>query len=189
MPLKKLGWMYKPSPGIQINLAHLNDEGVTSKYYGLSLGYTELRPHADTMYYVVDKGAANGAGLGKAVFSPFKMIQVKGSLDFSFPVVQDKFFINAGGSVGILYGIRSMSFTDSFGGSDDSSEVVTWLSIAPRVSLSYMLSDRFSIEPFAAYNIIVQTGSTNSDSWDYNENTGLTNYYYSTGISINYHFQ
>ena len=181
--------MYKAAPGIQINLARWNDEGMTSRYYSLSLGYSELLPRADTLYYVVDKGAGNGAGLGKAVFSPFKMIQIKGGLDFSFPLIQDKFFLNAGASIGALYGIRDMAFTDSFGGFDASSEVVTWVSLTPKIALSYMLSERFSLEPFAAFNIIVQAGSTNSDSWDYNENTGMTNLYYSTGISINYHIE
>jgi len=187
IPLGKLAWSYKASPGIQLKYSLVARKNRNFQS-GLSFGYTALQPLADTLYYVVDRGGVGGVGIGTATFSPFKMIQITGTMNFEFPVVKKKLSINLGLGIGIIYGSREMIFEDSFGAIDDSAETVGWASMVSKAGLEYKITNNFSLSPYISYTFMIQTGNTDSNAIDYNPGTGAISNFYSPGMSISYSF-
>ncbi len=192
IPIGELGWTYSPGVGVKLNLSSINSKkSKISRIVGLSIGYTALPPLADTLYYIVDKGGASavggGAGIGTAVYSPFKLFQVEGSFGWGLPLGK-KLVLEPSILIGAVYGKRSATFEDVFGGSDGISELMTWASITPQVGVEYKLGDKWSITPFLSYTVIIQTGSTNPNAMNYNDNTGMLYHFYTPGVFLNYSF-
>jgi hypothetical protein len=187
IPIGKLAWGNRAGVGIQLSYAYISGYKV-SKQAGFSIGYTAFPALADTLYYVVDKGGVGGVGVGTAVYSPFKMIQLKTTADFGFPLVEEKLYFNVGGGLGIIYGIRQIEFKDSFGAADGLNEIVGWGILVPRTSLEYKMGDHFSISSFISYTFMIQLGSTNRKALNYNPNTGSIYHFYTPGLSLNFIF-
>ncbi len=187
VPLGKLAWSYKPSMGVQVNYSRISDSRITVES-GVSVGYTSFAPLADTLYYVVDKGGVDGVGIGSAVFSPFRMMNFRATVDFGFPIVKERLSFKLGVGLGFLFGMRTIEYWDTFGASDSSTEIVGWGALTTKAGLEYKITERFSVTPFINYSGIIQAGDTDSDSMNYNENTGLFYHFYTPGLSLNFYF-
>ena len=187
IPLGQLAWTYKPGIGALMNYSWVDNGNDVLRAYGLSVGYGVLPPLADTLYYTVDKGGIDGAGLGRAIYSKFQMIQLKATLDYSFPLGK-KLALQAGGGVGIMYGIRDMTIEDDFGAEDGISEVVSWGMFTPTLGLEFILNDKVSVIPYFSYTAMVQLGNTNPNAIDYNADTGAFYHYCSAGVSFSFYF-
>jgi hypothetical protein len=160
IPIGKLAWGNRAGVGIQLSYAHISGYKI-SRQAGFSISYTALPALADTLYYVVDKGGVGGVGIGTAVYSPFKMIQLKATTDFGLLLVKEKLYFNVGGGLGIIYGIRQIEFKDSFGAADGLNEIVGWGTLVPKASLEYKMGDHFSVSSFISYTFMIQLGNTN----------------------------
>jgi hypothetical protein len=103
------------------------------------IGYHAFQPLADTLYYIADQGGlgttGNGADIGKAVFSPFKMLHLAATMDWGIPLSK-RLSINPGLHVGMLYAQRSIAFQDN-GGEDGIDELVTWATLNGQAGLEY----------------------------------------------------
>ncbi len=186
IPLGKMAWSYKPSPGVQLGFSKVDNGGDVLNAYGISLSYTSLTPQADTLYYVVDEGGVGGASLGKAAFSAFQMFHLKASLDWAFPIGK-KMAFTLGAGIGIIYGKRTIYMEDATG-TNDSGEFVAWGTLNPSAGYEFILSEHFSLVPYVSYTVMLQLGSTNSNSLNYNPDTGAFYHFFSPGISLNYSF-
>jgi hypothetical protein len=187
IPLGKLTWGNRAGVGTQLSYAHLSGDRVT-KQIGVSIGYTALPSLADTLYYVVDKGGVDGVGIGTAVYSPFKMFQLKVFTDFGFNLARERLYLNVGSGIGIIYGIRQIEFKDSFGASDGLDEIVTWAALVPKASLEYKIGDHFSLAYYLSYTFMIQSGNTDSNSMNYNPDAGSTYHFYTPGLSLSFIF-
>lgn len=192
VPIDELAWTYSPGVGVKLNVSTIKSKkSKISRIMGISIGYTTLPPLADTLYYLVDHGgtaaAGGGAGVGTAVYSPFKLLQFEGSIGWGLPLSK-KLSIEPSISVGAVYGKRSASFEDVFGGSDGFNELMTWGSFTPQFGVEYKLGDKWSITPFLSYTLMIQAGSTNPNALNYNENTGILIHFYTPGVFLNYSF-
>ncbi len=184
IPLGDLAWGNKAGLGLRLTYSIVS-RGKIKKQNSFSISYTSLPARADTLYYVVDKGGVGGVGLGKAVFSSFSMFQLRGGIEYSFPLIDRKLALKAGGGIGLVYGSRKISLTDSFGGGDGLSELVAWGTLVPSGSLDYRLNDLLTMSASISYTFMIQLGNTNSNSMNYNPNTGLIMQYFAPGISLN----
>jgi hypothetical protein len=191
IPIGELAWSYSPAIGAKLHFSWLNqnNHGIT-RATGVMIGYHAFQPLADTLYYIADQGGlgttGNGADIGKAVFSPFKMLHLAATMDWGIPLSK-RLSINPGLHVGMLYAQRSIAFQDN-GGEDGIDELVTWATLNGQAGLEYKLGAHLSANFFVAYTFIIQLGNTNPDAMDYNENTGMFYHFYSPGISLNYYF-
>jgi hypothetical protein len=184
IPLGKMTWSYKPAPGINLSMHRFNDSGHWTKGFGVAIGYLQFNPIADTLFYVVDKGGVDGVGLGKAVYSPFKIFTLSASI-IATRDLNKKLGMEFGMDVGYYYGKRDISFTDSFGASDDAGELIGRGTLVPRLGLRCNLNDNLSVTPYVSYSFMVQLGNTNPASMNYNADTGQSLSFYSTGLSFN----
>jgi len=184
IPTGDLAWGNKAGLGLRLTFSKLDGDRIT-KLNSLTISYTSLPARADTLYYVVDKGGVGGVGLGKAVFSSFNMFQLRGGIEYSFPLIDRKLALKAGGGIGLVYGSRKISLTDSFGGGDGLSELVAWGTLVPSGSLDYRLNDLLTMSAGFSYTFMIQLGNTNSNSMNYNPNTGLIIRYFTPSIALN----
>ncbi len=184
IPAGDLAWGNKAGLGLRLTFSKMDGDKIL-KINSLSISYTSLPARADTLYYVVDKGGVGGVGLGKAVFSSFNMFQLRAGIEYSFPLVDRKLALKAGGGVGLVYGSRKISLTDSFGGSDGLSELVAWGTLVPSTSLDYRLNDLLTMSVGVSYTFMIQLGNTNSSALNYNPNTGLIMRYFTPIIAFN----
>jgi hypothetical protein len=188
VPLGKMDWTYKPAFGTQINYTKINDiNGSWERGFGISLGYTQFNPIADTLYYVVDKGGVQGVGLGTAVYSPFKIFMLSANI-MANRSLSDNLALSMNLAIGYYYGKRDIEFRDEFGAEDGVSELVGRGAVVPKLGLKYSLNDYVSITPFVSYTLMLEVGSTDEYAIDYNENTGKTLSYYSPGLALNFTF-
>lgn len=188
IPLGKMDWSYKPAFGTQLNYTRINNiNGDWERGLGVSVGYTQFNPLADTLYYVVDRGGVQGVGLGSAVYSPFKIFMLSANL-MANRNFTDNFALSMNLAIGYYYGKRDIEFRDEFGAQDGLSEFVGRAGIVPRLGIKYGLNDYISITPFVSYTVMLELGSTDQDALDYNENTGKTLNYCSPGLALNFTF-
>ena len=191
IPVGKLGWSYKAAPGVNL---HYGRQDVSSRRnreittgYDVSIGYMALPKKADTLYYLVDDGSTSGVALGRAMYSDFKIFSLKINGHIQFPLTERTAFLLAGG-IGYLYGKRSMVFEDDLGGSDSFSEIVGWAGLTPKAGVVFSVGKAWQITPYFSYTVMIQTGSTDSNSYNYNPDTGKIGMFYSGGISAVYIF-
>jgi hypothetical protein len=189
LPLGHLAWSYSPGIGARLEFASIRTKKTNVVSRGLSIGYTAFRPLADTLYYVVDDGGqgANGAGIGTAVFSKFKMFHLEAMTDWGI-AISKKVSLVPGIRFGIIYGQRDIDLSDSFGAAEGTSEVVGWGTLSARGGVEYKLSEHFSTTAFVAYTAMIQLGDTNPGAMNYNDNTGMFYHFYSPGVSLNFLF-
>lgn len=188
VPLGKMDWSYKPAFGTQISYTRINDiNGDWERGFGVSLGYTQFNPIADTLYYVVDNGGVQGVGLGSAVYSPFKIFMLSANL-MANRSLSDKLALSMNLGIGYYYGKRDIEFRDEFGAEDGLSEFVGRAGIVPRLGLKCSLNDYISFTPFVSYTLMLEIGSTDEEALNYNENTGKILNYYSPGLALNFTF-
>jgi hypothetical protein len=191
-PLGDLKWAYSSGFGAKLSYSAFHSRrNHTDKLKTISLGYTKFNPIADTLYYVADGGGqganGNGAVVGTAVYSPFKLYHFEGSLGWILPLGEKLSIVPIIG-IGGFYGKRTIEVEDAVSGSYGVDEVMQWATLTPQVGLEYKVTEVISVSPFFAWSLMVQAGSTDTASYAYNENTGLLHYYYSTGVSLNFSF-
>jgi hypothetical protein len=192
IPIGELSWSYKAGTGVQLGYSFIHEKRRgPSRITGVYLGYTVLQPIADTLYFVVDNGgqaaSGSGAGLGMAMYSPFKMFQLGGKVAWRI-YLSEKLCLTPGFGVGIFYGKRDVMVKDSFGAEDGLQESVGWGVLTPEAGVEYLFSDHVGAKLFVAYNFMIQSGDTNVNSINYNENAGKFCHYYSPGLSLNFTF-
>jgi hypothetical protein len=187
IPLGKMMWSYKAAPGAFLSVNRFNDSGNWTKGFGVGIGYVQFNPIADTLFYVVDKGGVGGLGLGKAVFSPFKIFKLSASL-MATRELSKKLGMELSMEVGYYYGKRDITFTDQFGGYDGASELIGRGTLVPRLGFPYSINENFSVTPFISYSFMIEVGNTNPAATNYNPDTGQSLSFYSTGLSFNFLF-
>ncbi|MBL0744453.1 hypothetical protein [Chryseolinea lacunae] len=194
IPLGKLSWSYLPSPGASVSFVYVQShkKGVPRFITGLTLSYTKLQPRADTLFYVIDSdvdGLSNeSVGLGTAVFSPYKMLQFQLFIHRAISLKKKKIFFEPGIAIGGMYGSQSFEFTTFTGGGESYDESVMWATMGPQAAIEFKLSSALSIIPSISYSFMVQVGSNDPESVDYNPNLGTTQHLYSTSLALNYSF-
>jgi hypothetical protein len=188
IPLGKMNWSYKPAVGAQISYTRVKvsnrrwESGV-----GVTIGYTQFNPIADTLYYVVDRGGVQGVGLGTAVYSPFKIFSVSAAM-IANRTLSEKLALSMNLAIGYYYGKRDIEFKDEFGAADGVSELIGRGAAVPKIGLKFSLNDNVSITPFISYTFMIELGSTNPDAINYNPGTGASLNFYSTGLALNFIF-
>lgn len=187
IPRGNMKWSYKPALGVQLSGLAMNDSKRWTTGLGMGIGYVQFDPIADTLYYVADRGGVGGLGLGKAVYSPFKILKISALL-MATRKLNKKLGAELSMEVAYCYGKRDIQFTDEFGGQDGVSELVTRGAFVPKAGLSYSLGDRWSVVPFIAYTLMIEIGDTNPQAMNYNADTGKSLSFYSTGLALNFLF-
>jgi hypothetical protein len=186
VPLSKMEWFYKPSGGVQIHYTKLDQGKRWTKGFGFGIGYTEFKPSADTLYYVVDQGGYNGASKGIGVYSPFKIFILSGSVTFD-RYLGKKASLSFAGNVGYYYGARDITYIDATGNTG-AGELIGWGAFVPRLGFTYFLTNAISVMPYVSYTFMIQLGSTSTDAMNYNPSTGTFMHYYSPGVALNFAF-
>lgn len=186
IPLGKMGWSYKPAIGAQLGFSRVDNGGDILSAYGISVSYTSFAPQADTLYYVADEGGTEGASIGKAAYSAFKIFHLKSTLDYAFPIGKKMAFTLAA-SIGIMYGKRSIYFDDP-NGTTDLSELAAWGTLNPSAGIEFILSENFSVVPNVSYTFMIQAGNSDITALAYNPSAGSIYHFYTPGISLNYNF-
>lgn len=186
IPLGKMSWSYKPAVGAELNFSRINTKRGAQSAYGFSFGYASFAPKADTLYYVVDQGGVDGASLGKAAYSAFKMYHLKVTLDYAFPIGK-KNAITYGVDIGIVYGKRTVYFEDATG-TNDLEELGAWGTLSPWLGFEFIMSENFSLVPNVSYTVMMHAGSSDVNSYSYNPSAGFIYQFFTPGISINYNF-
>jgi|GEM_PF-2286180 len=188
VPIGELSWSYQGALDLKLKYSSiLTRKRKTPQLSSFYIGYSVLQPVADTLYYVVDRGGYDGAGLGTAVFQPFRMFQFGVGHQWMLAISR-QFFLTPGLNLGGISGKREIAFEDTFGGSTSFSERVMWAALVPEFGMEYKFNDHFSTTAFVSYNFIIQTGDINEQSGDFTESAGFFYHYYSAGVSINFTF-
>jgi hypothetical protein len=186
MPLGQMKWSYQSAPDLNLSGWWGFDESRRwTTGVGMGVGYLQFNPIADTLYYIADRGGVGGVGLGKAVYSPFKILKVSGSL-MAIRKFNKKLGTEFSLDVAYYYGKRDISFTDEFGAQDGISELGTRGALVPKIGLSYNLNDRWNVTPFVSYSFMIEVGDTNPAAMNYNPDTGKWMHFYSAGLALNY---
>lgn len=187
-PIGKLSWSYRASPGIQLKYSRFNnDDYGFRKGMAISLGYTALQPIADTLYYIVDRGGVDGAAMGRAAYSPYRILQLTFALAYELDISKNV-FADFGFGAAFYYGDRVIYFEDDFGAVDGADELITRGAFIPRAGLGFRINKNFSVIPYVSYHLMIEIGSTDPDALNYNANTGLMTHFYTSGLSLNFAF-
>ncbi|HTJ47875.1 MAG TPA: hypothetical protein VL443_00365 [Cyclobacteriaceae bacterium] len=187
IPNGKLALNYNGSVGFQAGFFHTftKKKSRFAPTVGAMLNYTRLQSKGDTLHFPVTDINGDPA-IGSSYYTPFTMVQVKISGGMRFTLL-DNLYLTPGAELGYVIGKRDSYINDGYSDSSDS-EIKTWLLLAPKVNIEYKVNKHFSVEPFVAYNLIIQTGSTDTNSTDYNPDTGKTYSYLTPGVSLNFLF-
>lgn len=186
VPLGQMSWSYKSAADINLTgwWGFDKSKGWT-KAIGMGVGYLQFDPLADTLYYIADRGGVGGVGLGKAVYSPFKIFKVSASM-MAIRKFNKKWATEFSLDVAYYYGKRDISYTDEFGGENGISEFGARGALVPKIGLSYNLNKRWSLAPFVSYTFMVEIGTTDPAALNYNPDTGKWMHYYAAGLTLNY---
>lgn len=186
MPGGEMKWIYKNSPGIQINYSRLNsDKRERFLSYGVLLGYCKFKPVADTLYYLVDIGF-DDIGYGTAVYHPNTMVQLMLTFGGGLPIIRNVLGIQFGLDAGYYYTFFRYSVSDELV-STDGTEIEGKGALAPGIGFPIKLSKKIQMVPYFKYNFYFSLGSSEVGS-TYNPNVGSFNFFYTSGVSINYTF-
>lgn len=177
VPTSDLAASFKSAPTFGISLLH----NIGSFTFNATIGYVSYKPKLDTFYYDETDHTA-----GYIHFNNFSSFEFYAGAAYNIPLgEQAKLYV--GLNVGTYYTHFAYDSNDGAGYEDAADTYNEASYVAPKVGITFMLSDNISLGVEGKYNFQISSSSGSGDAFDLGYTTSV-NQSYSGNVVLTYNF-
>lgn len=179
MPLGFLQHMYKPTSGYMLSGTSFQED----KGYGIIAGYMKFTPSQDIFYYMADDYQ-----YGTAEYGDYTIYILGTTLKWSLPLPNTDALVPYTGLDVAYYVVDySVNIDDPYGGYR-SGVTEGKGGLAPHAGLNFYFTDWLGVFVQSKLNVFFSMGSSDINSFNYNEKLGIFDFTLSNSIGLKLRF-